>query len=248
MARQHHIYGIHAVLAAIRHDTSNVVMLYFGGPRKDQRIQEIRSLATRSHVPITDVSRDELAALAGEGRHQGVVAQLKQIREFNEDSLEPLLEALHEPPFLLILDGIQDPHNLGACLRCADGAGIHAVIAPKDKAVGMTAVVSKTASGAAESIPFIQVTNLVRSLEMLKARGIWITGMDGCAEQSVYDLDLSGPCAIVLGAEGRGLRRLTREHCDYLAKIPMAGQVESLNVSVAAGVCLFEAVRQRNNV
>lgn len=163
----------------------------------------------------------------------------------NEDDLFDILDSLKEPPFLLILDGVQDPHNLGACLRSADAAGVHAVIAPKDRAVSLTDTVRKIACGAAEHVPFVTVTNLARTLKELKEAGLWLVGTADGAEQSLYDIDLTGPLALVMGAEGKGLRRLTREHCDFLVHIPMAGSVECLNVSVATGVCLFEAVRQR---
>lgn len=163
----------------------------------------------------------------------------------SEDELYNILDNLNEPPFLLILDGIQDPHNLGACLRSADGAGVHAVIAPKDRAVSITDTVREIASGAAESVPFIQVTNLARTMEKLKELGIWIVGTSDSAEQSIYEINLKGPLAIVVGSEGKGIRRLTTDNCDFLTFIPMRGRVECLNVSVATGVCLFEAVRQR---
>ena len=163
----------------------------------------------------------------------------------NEDDLFTLLESLHEPPFLLVLDGVQDPHNLGACLRSADAAGVHAVVAPKDRSVSLTETVRKIACGAAENLPFVTVTNLARTLKHLKEAGLWLVGTADESEQSLYDIDLTGPLALVMGAEGKGLRRLTRVTCDFLVHIPMAGTVECLNVSVATGVCLFEAVRQR---
>jgi 23S rRNA (guanosine2251-2'-O)-methyltransferase len=191
------------------------------------------------------MQREELDHLTQHGNHQGVLAYTKQLKTFGEADLKHLLVNLTEPPFLLVLDGVQDPHNLGACFRSADAAGVHAIIAPKDKAVGITPVVSKVASGAAETVPFIQVTNLARTLEQLKELGVWIYGAAGEAEKTLYQTDLRGPIAIVLGAEGEGLRRLTRERCDLLVKIPMQGSVSSLNVSVATGVFLFEAVRQR---
>ncbi|WP_455198376.1 23S rRNA (guanosine(2251)-2'-O)-methyltransferase RlmB, partial [Kaarinaea lacus] len=178
-------------------------------------------------------------------RHQGVVASAIAPRVLSESELDTLLDKLTDPPFLLVLDGVTDPHNLGACLRSADAAGIQAVITTKDRSASLTPTAVKVASGAAQTVPFVQVTNLARCLRNLKDRGIWLAGLDGEAEQSLYDTDLSGPLAIVMGAEGKGLRRLSREHCDYLARIPMAGTVESLNVSVATGVCLFEAHRQR---
>ncbi len=169
----------------------------------------------------------------------------ESVRTLNEDDLFEMLENLDGPPFLLILDGVQDPHNLGACLRTADGAGVHAVIVPKDRSVGMTDTVRKIACGGAEHVPLMAVTNLARVLDQLKKDGVWLVGTSDQAEESFYDIDLKGPLAIVLGAEGQGIRRLTSQKCDFLANIPMAGSVESLNVSVAAGVCLYEAVRQR---
>jgi 23S rRNA (guanosine2251-2'-O)-methyltransferase len=181
-----------------------------------------------------------------EGRHQGGVARCKPLGNLDESDLFRLLDNLNEPPFLLILDGVQDPHNLGACMRTAEAAGAHAVIAPKDRASAITATALKVSSGAAERLPFIQVTNLARVLRELKETGVWLVGTSGDSEETLFDADLKGPLAIILGAEGRGIRRLTREHCDHVIYIPMLGGAESLNVSVAAGVCLFEAVRQRN--
>ncbi len=183
--------------------------------------------------------------LTDEANHQGVVAFCAKTHVYSEAELKQLLQELDKPPFLLVLDGVQDPHNLGACFRSADAAGVHAIIAPKDKSVGITPVVSKVACGAAETVPFVQVTNLARTLEDLKEMGIWIYGAAGEAEKTVYQTDLAGAVAIVLGAEGDGLRRLTRDTCDGLVKIPMLGSVSSLNVSVATGILLFEVVRQR---
>ena len=190
--------------------------------------------------------RQALDRLVQNGNHQGVIAYCKSASTYSEGDLKELLADLKEPAFLLILDGVQDPHNLGACFRSADAAGVHAIIAPKDRSVGLTASVSKVASGAAETVPFVQVTNLARTLEMLKEMGIWIYGAAGEAEQSLFKTDLKGSIALVLGSEGEGLRRLTRDTCDVLVKIPMHGSVSSLNVSAAAAVFLFEAVRQRS--
>ena len=180
-----------------------------------------------------------------DARHQGVVARCRAVTVWQEDDLDQLLDGLSVPPLLLVLDGVQDPHNLGACLRSADAAGVHAVIAPRDRAVGLTPVVRKVASGAAETVPFIQVTNLARTLRTLKDKGLWTVGADAEGDGDVFSADLRGPTVLVMGAEGQGMRRLTREHCDLLVRIPMQGTVESLNVSVATGICLFEAVRQR---
>jgi len=183
--------------------------------------------------------------LASGERHQGVIAQLKKIDNLGEGALDSVLDNAGPNPLLLVLDGVTDPHNLGACLRSADAAGVHAVIVPRDRAAGLSPVVRKVAAGAAETVPLIQVTNLARTLRWLKERGFWLVGTDDEATQSIYTAKLTGPIAIVLGAEGAGMRRLTKEHCDLLVNIPMQGVVESLNVSVATGVTLFEAVRQR---
>jgi len=194
-------------------------------------------------VRVLDSDDARLTQLAGTARHQGVVARVTPLPQSH--SLDDLLDAIEGPPLLLVLDGVTDPHNLGACLRVADGAGTHAVVAPKDHAVGLNATVAKVASGAAETVPYLMVTNLARTLNELKERDIRVIGTSDDAPITLYDADLSGPVALVLGAEGAGLRQLTRRHCDALVRIPMAGAVESLNVSVAAGVCLYEALRQR---
>ena len=238
------VFGLHAVSAAMRHGPEQVQEIWVDRGRRDRALSEIRNLASQHDVPLHEVDRRALDALAPDARHQGVVARARQAQTATEQDLDRLLDAVAQP-LLLVLDGVQDPHNLGACLRTADAAGVHAVIAPADRAVGLTATVRKVASGAAESIPFVQVTNLARTMERLKKRGIWFAGLTGEGGQSLYDLDCSVPLGLVLGAEGSGLRRLTRERCDWLVWIPMAGQVESLNVSVAAGIALFEAVRQR---
>jgi 23S rRNA (guanosine2251-2'-O)-methyltransferase len=194
-------------------------------------------------VRLIDSDDDRLNKLAGSTRHQGVVARVENLAR--QHSLDDLLDTVEGPPLLLVLDGVTDPHNLGAALRVADGAGAHAVIAPKDHAVGVNATVAKVASGAAETVPYFMVTNLARTLGELKDRDIWVVGTSDDAEQTLYDIDLRGPVAVVLGAEGTGMRQLTRKHCDQLVRIPMQGAVESLNVSVAAAVCLYEALRQR---
>jgi 23S rRNA (guanosine2251-2'-O)-methyltransferase len=237
------VFGFHAVLARLRADAASVTEIYLDENRKDARAQDLVLVAEKAGVALMRVPTKRLDGFYGGGRHQGVVAMAfeKPARE----GLEDLLDALKEPPLLLVLDGVTDPHNLGACLRVADAAGVHAVIAPKDRAAGIGATVSKVASGAAESVPYYMVTNLARSLDELKERNIWIVGADERAEKTLYEADLPEATAWVLGAEGEGMRRLTRERCDLLVKIPMRGSVESLNVSVASGVCLFEARRRR---
>jgi len=242
----HIVFGIHAVEAALK--KAAVSELWLDERQKPgPRLNNLIELARRERVKIARHSREELDQLAGGERHQGVVAHLSEaLAAVTQQDLLTLIESLEHPPFLLILDGVTDPHNLGACLRSANAAGVDAVIAPKDKAVGLTPVVRKVACGAAEETPFYQVTNLARTLRDLQQAGVWLIGADGETEQSIFQTDLKGALALVMGAEGTGLRRLTREHCDLLVKIPMAGTVESLNVSVATGICLFEALRQRS--
>ncbi|MFA6408740.1 MAG: 23S rRNA (guanosine(2251)-2'-O)-methyltransferase RlmB [Gammaproteobacteria bacterium] len=244
------IYGLHAVRTFLQVCPEDVAVLYWARQQHDPIWLEITNIATNHKINLKIVSARELEALLPQVNHQGIALQRKpsSVAAYSEVNLEALLENLQEPPFLLLLDGVQDPHNLGACLRTANAAGVHAVIAPRDKAVGITPAVRKVASGAAEITPFIQVTNLARTMEMLKERGIWLYGTLPEGEKSIYDTDLSGPMAFVLGAEGQGLRRLTRDLCDFLVNIPMAGTVGSLNVSVATGVCLFEARRQKCHV
>jgi 23S rRNA (guanosine2251-2'-O)-methyltransferase len=198
-------------------------------------------------VKLHQVASEALDRVADGGRHQGVAARLHPLQTQDEPYLKSLLRRLEEPPFLLILDEVQDPHNLGACLRTAEGAGVHAVVTPRDRCAGLTPAVRKVASGAAEMVPLIQVTNLVRTMKWLQQEGVWLIGTAGEAENSLYNIDLTGSLAIVMGSEGKGMRRLTREQCDLLVKLPMAGTVESLNVSVATGVTLYEAVRQRGD-
>lgn len=241
----HIIYGIHAVQAALQRDASNIIEVMIESGRKDARVQVLLDKVAAQHTEVRRVTGKELDALVPDARHQGVVARCRAVTVWQEDDLDPLLDGLSVAPFLLVLDGVQDPHNLGACLRSADAAGVHAVIAPRDRAVGLTPVVRKVASGAAETVPFIQVTNLARTLRMLKDKGLWTVGADAEGDGDVFSADLRGPTVLVMGAEGQGMRRLTREHCDLLVRIPMQGTVESLNVSVATGICLFEAVRQR---
>jgi 23S rRNA (guanosine2251-2'-O)-methyltransferase len=238
------VFGFHAVLARLRADAQSVVELYLDENRKDARAKDLAAAAERAGVGLMRVPTKRLDGFYGGGRHQGVVAIV--FDKPSRESLEDLLDSLKEPPLLLVLDGVTDPHNLGACLRVADAAGAHAVIAPKDRAAGIGATVSKVASGAAESLPYYMVTNLARTLDDLKERSIWIVGADEDAEKTVYESELPEAIAWVLGAEGEGMRRLTRERCDLLARIPMSGSVASLNVSVASGVCLFESRRRRS--
>ena len=238
------IYGLHAVRSLLRHQADTVKVLYYDKKRQDQRLQEILELAQSQGIHCAEASRKVLDDKSAGERHQGVLVEA--VENSSQPALEDLLARLEEPALLLVLDGVTDPHNLGACLRTADAAGVHAVIYPKDKSAGLNSTVRKVACGAAEVMPVYAVTNLARTLEQLRAAGIWIVGTAGEADKSLYELDLRGPMALVMGAEGAGMRRLTREHCDYLAKLPMAGSVSSLNVSVATGVCLFEMVRQRS--
>ena len=218
--------------------------LYVDETRRDGRLRELVERARLAGVAVHPVEAARLAALCGNDRHQGVVALVTG--EVAAHTLDELLGGLAEPALLLVLDGVTDPHNLGACLRSADAFGVHGVIVPKDRAVGVNATVAKAASGAADTIPVVSVTNLARALRELKERGVWVLGADERGTESLFDADLSGPLAWVLGAEGEGLRRLTREHCDRLVRIPLQGSVESLNVSVAAGVCLFATRQQRS--
>jgi 23S rRNA (guanosine2251-2'-O)-methyltransferase len=241
----HYIYGLHAVEAALKYQPDEVQAIWTDAQRRDQRIGAILTLAKKAGVGVQTCRREQLDKQFPDARHQGVVAQVTPARSGNEQDLDQIL-AQQAQPFLLILDGVQDPHNLGACMRSAAAAGAHAIIVPKDRAVGLTATARKVASGAAEILPFLQVTNLARVLRDLQQAGVWLVGLAGDAGQSLYDCDLKGPLALVMGAEGEGMRRLTREHCDFLVHIPMAGAVESLNVSAATAVCLFEAVRQRS--
>ncbi len=239
------ICGIHAVESALRNDAENLGQIWLDKRSRNDRLKKLVQMAEESGLRLLAADPDKLDKIAGNNRHQGIVAEYFKLKSYTENDLYDLLDALEETPFLLVLDGVTDPHNLGACLRTAEGAGVHAVIAPKDNAASITPTVRKVASGAAEVVPFIAVTNLARTLDTLKERGIWLTGTSDKAKQTIYQADLKGPVAIVMGAEGAGIRRLTEERCDFLVSIPMKGQVSSLNVSVATGVCLFEALRQR---
>ncbi len=237
------IFGFHSVLAKLRHDPGAVHEIYVDSARRDARLRDLLEHAAFARVRVLPVESARLAAIAPGARHQGVIATVEARQR--HVVLDDVLDTLDEPAFLLVLDGIQDPHNLGACLRVADAVGAHAVIAPKDRAVGLTQTVVKVASGAAETVPYITVTNLARTLRELREREIWVIGTDAEAKHELYEAEWPTACAWVLGAEGAGLRRLTRETCDQLVSIPMLGSVASLNVSVATGVCLYEARRRR---
>ncbi len=244
MAESRYIYGFHAVIAKLRHSPDDVREIFLDRQRQDGRARDLVKLAEVHGVRLIQSDADRLNGMAGgDARHQGVVARVAASQRVLK--LDDVLDTLAEPALLLVLDGVQDPHNLGACLRVADAAGVHALVVPKDRACGLNATAIKVASGAAETVPYITVTNLARTLRELQERNIMTIGAAGEAETDLYSIDQRGSLAWVLGAEGDGLRRLTRENCDRLARIPMLGSVESLNVSVASGICLFEARRQR---
>lgn len=245
VARNDLVFGLHAVIALLNHDPHSIQQIWVARDRHDARVRSLLETAAQRGITVLRESSLELNRLSGGAHHQGVIARHRvNAPEKNEEDLPDILAAV-QTPLLLVLDGIQDPHNLGACLRSADAAGVDAVLVPTDRAVGLTATVRKVACGAAETVPLLRVTNLARSLRMLQSSGLWIIGADGVAEDDLYKHDFTGPVAIVLGAEQKGLRRLTRQVCDFLVRIPMHGGVESLNVSVAAGIFLFEAIRQR---
>lgn len=242
------LFGFHAVQSLLKTTPARAFQLYVSTGRQDQRLSKTVNLAERNNVSIKYLPVSELDKLADPDRHQGVVLKADKGRIYDENWMLEYLSSLDHAPLVLVLDGITDPHNLGACLRSADAAGVDAVIVPRDKSVGLTPVVRKVASGAAETVPFVLVTNLARTLSKLQKSGLWICGAAGEADQTLCDVDLSVPTAIVMGSEDRGLRRLTRDGCDHLIRIPMMGAVSSLNVSVATGIVLFEAVRQRAGV
>jgi 23S rRNA (guanosine2251-2'-O)-methyltransferase len=244
MAQQELIYGLHAMTAIIDREPERLIELFVLKGREDERLAYIIDEAKRHDIGIQFCQRKTLDDKCNGEQHQGVVARAKPGKVLDEHDLDNILKN-QSSPFLLVLDGVTDPHNLGACLRTADAAGVHAVIVPKDKSAALSPTVRKVACGAAEAIPLIQVTNLSRTLKAMQDAGVWIVGTAGEADQSIYACKLIGPMALVMGAEDKGLRRLTRENCDELIKLPMAGSVSSLNVSVATGVCLYEIVRQR---
>jgi 23S rRNA (guanosine2251-2'-O)-methyltransferase len=238
------LFGFHAVGVRLKTAPGSIIEIYADPLRKDARMRQFVTRAQEAGVRVIEADSLRIAKLAGSHGHQGVAARVQPLEQ--KHSLDDLLDGLAAPPLLLVLDGVTDPHNLGACLRVADGAGAHAVIAPKDHAVGINATVAKVASGAAETMPYFMVTNLARTLGELKERSIWCVGASDDAPRTLYQADFKGPVALVLGAEGSGLRQLTRKTCDELVSIPMHGAVESLNVSVASGICLYEALRQRS--
>ena len=240
------LFGFHAVGVRLKTAPRSIIEIYFDPTRRDARMRQFIERVRSAGVRLIEADGPRLAKLAGSHGHQGVAARVEPLAQVTSlDELLEQVEARGDVPLLLVLDGITDPHNLGACLRVADGAGAHAVIAPKDHAAGINATVAKVASGAAETMPYFMVTNLARTLGELKERNIWIIGTSDDAPKTLYQVDLKGPVALVLGAEGDGMRQLTRKTCDELVGIPMKGAVESLNVSVASGVCLYEALRQR---
>lgn len=245
MSASEMVFGLHAVQAILERSPERVLELFLLKGRDDQRQQQILALAARQGLAMTGRSRQQLDDLVAGANHQGVVARVRPAPLGNESDLADLVSAAGDKALLLVLDGVTDPHNLGACLRTADAAGATAVVIPRDRAVGLTPVVRKVASGAAEHLPLVAVTNLARTLDALKEQGLWIVGTSDTADQDLYAMDLRQPVALVMGAEGQGMRRLTAERCDMLVRLPMRGSVESLNVSVAAGVCLYEALRQR---
>ena len=236
------VFGFHAILSRLRAQPASVLEIYLDESRNDARGRDLAAAAERAGVKLMRVPTKRLDGFYGGGRHQGVVARV-EVKDLSK-TLDEVLENV-EKPLLLVLDGVTDPHNLGACLRVANAAGAHAVIAPKDRAAGITPAVSKVASGAAEATPYVMVTNLARTLAEIKQRNVWVVGADERADKTLHEADLPDSIAWVLGAEGEGMRRLTRESCDLRVRIPMQGEVESLNVSVSAGICLFESVRRR---
>lgn len=244
--KSNHLFGLHSVQAALKYSPDNVVLAWFDSQRQDKRLAEILSQLATLGIEAERTDKKKLDRLSSGEHHQGIVIEILMPGERSESDLRTDLSLLAGTAFFLVLDNVQDPHNLGACLRTADAAGIHGIIITKDKATGITPTVCKVASGAAETVPVYQVTNLSRTLRWLKGQGLWIFGAAGDAEQNLYETDLTVPLALVIGAEGKGMRRLTREQCDQLISLPMHGQVASLNLSVAAGVLLYEALRQRS--
>jgi len=245
MSAHNRIFGLHAARSALENTPDRVNSAWIDVQRSDSKLTELRRLIGSLGVRTHSANRKQLDQLAEGQNHQGIVLEVDAPKELDEDDLWSAIDALAEPAFYLVLDHVQDPHNLGACLRSADGAGVHGVILTKDQSVGLTPAVAKVASGAADTVPVYRVTNLARALEGMKSRNIWVVGAAGEADKTVYETDLNLPLAVCMGAEGKGLRRLTRETCDFLVKLPMKGSVDSLNLSVATGIVLYEALRQR---
>jgi 23S rRNA (guanosine2251-2'-O)-methyltransferase len=243
--RRNLVYGLHAVNALLKRSPERMLEIWLAQPRDDARIRELKRNAEIAGVHVHSATADALVKLVGDVNHQGAAAAIRPLKPWDENDLVEAIGRAGQEALLLVLDGVTDPHNLGACLRTAEAAGAQAVITPKDRSASVDGVVRKVAAGAADFVPVASVTNLARTLDLMKRSGIWVVGLDGEAKQTLFDADLKRPLALVLGAEGGGMRRLTRERCDFLVRIPMIGQVESLNVSVAAGVALFEARRQR---
>ena len=243
--RRNLVYGLHAINAVLSRSPERVLEIWLAQPRDDARARELKRHAEMAGVHLHAATADALAKLVGDVNHQGAVAAIRPLKPWDENDLAEVVERLAGDALFLVLDGVTDPHNLGACLRTAEAAGVQAVITPKDRSAGVDGVVRKVAAGAADFVPVASVTNLARTLDSLKRSGIWVVGLDGEATQTLFEADLKRPLALVLGAEGTGMRRLTRERCDFVVRIPMIGRVESLNVSVATGVALFEARRQR---
>ena len=245
MTATRRVCGLHAARSALEQTPERILGVWIDRSRRDRRLVALYEALQRIGAPLAVVDKMELDRQAGGARHQGVIIELQSAAELDFDALKKAVAHSLPDAFYLVLDQVQDPHNLGACLRTADAVGVHGVVVPKDQSAGLTPTVCKVASGAAETVPVYRVTNLARTLRWLKGEGIWLIGAAGDADQTLFEVDLAGPLALVMGAEEKGLRRLTREACDLLVRLPMFGRVESLNVSVAAGVCLYEAVRQR---
>ncbi len=239
------VFGIHAAESALNQTPEKLISVWLDSGRKDRRLNELRQLCGKMGVVTQNGDRKQLDKMANSQNHQGVVIEMLLPEELSEEALQAAVKKSEGNAFFLVLDRVQDPHNLGACLRTADATGVQGVIVPKDQAVHLTPTVCKVASGAAETVPLYRVTNLARTLKWLKGEGVWLVGADGGSDSTIYDIDLKGSIAIVVGAEGEGMRRLTRESCDFIAGLPMKGQVESLNLSAATAVFLYEAVRQR---
>lgn len=246
--KKQYIYGLHAVLSALRNDQENLRRIYYDNSRRDRRLGELVDLAESCSIDLQILDKKDLDKMSGGARHQSVIAQYEAAESGNESDLFDALSKKDKPWLILILDGVTDPHNLGACLRTADAAGVDALLVPKDRATGITPVVRKVSAGGADNVPFFQVTNLKRTLTKLQDLGVWIVGTSDQSEKNYLQIDYKGSTALVLGGEGKGMRRLTSEACDELVTLPMAGTVSSLNVSVACGICLYEVLRQRNNI